>query len=156
MTMPDSANSFLAGLMKPGVVPGPPPAQPAITMPQQFPTAAAAPFVPVMPPQADQLPAWATAPVDPRHAPKINSPESALSPAPPIGAASQAPEPEKAKRGRPAKSTTEAKLTPPGEPSPIISIGPTDWEGLADRMKEKNVRRLAFDGVFVREIELAA
>lgn len=135
-------NSFLNNLRKQT---GAPPAAAPVAVPAsaQPPTPAPAPPAPA--PEA--LPAWATAPVDPR-APKpaINPPEAALPPAPPVNApiASAPAEAPKAKRGRPAKDA--------GAPAEIeAGIGPDDIAPLVALMRGEGIRRLALLGV---EIEL--
>ena len=62
----------------PSAPPAPPPPPPA---PPPPPPAAANPFAV---PEATSIPAWASAPVDPKHAAKVNPPESALQPAPAV------------------------------------------------------------------------
>ena len=122
------------------------------------------------------LPAWATAPVDPLQAQHqairarqeqnpglpasaivaaINPPESALPPAPPVGAAAPASV-DKPKRGRPAKTTaaTETESTP----SPAESNGPTleAMPDLANFMRENGIKKLGFFGSQVTEIEVVS
>lgn len=152
MNSPATAD-FLATLRK-GAPDAAPPPVPTVTPPVSNPFAV---------PPAVALPAWMTAPVDPRHAqqaapplalvtPAINPPEAALPPAPPVGAAAPvASVAETAKRGpgRPKKASVEVAgaVGTVLEAKAELGAGPAavhlvDLEGLVARMRTLGVKRL--------------
>jgi hypothetical protein len=127
--LPQKTNNFLANLRKPAAAPAPADGSTQMAVHPAMKMAAAAiraeaPVAQVEQretvPAPEALPDWCTAPVDPRHAakakPAINPPESALPPAPPVGApvGAAAPAPIEApkKRGRPAKLASNVIVAP--------------------------------------------
>jgi hypothetical protein len=83
----------------------------------------------------------------------VNPPESALPPAPPVGAAAPAEAPRRG-RGRPAKVVTEATAPETGtEEAGGLSL--EEAFNLADHMKKAGIRKFAFSGDRVCVIEVA-
>lgn len=116
--MNPASNDFLANLRK--AVPAAAALPAPVNMGNPHPMAARSdiPPAPAPAPETAGLPAWATAPVDPLtgHVSKtvaVNPPESALPPAPPIGAAAPVQPPAEApkRRGRPPKDPNAPSST---------------------------------------------
>jgi hypothetical protein len=144
--MSNATNSFLANLRKAIPSNGAPPAPATMTVNAAAGTGYVVPQVVAAPapldvaasdaalvgsftpPSPSELPAWATAPVDPltarRNPAPINPPESALPPAQPVGTAAPAAK----KRGRPAKVVAAHVAGVEAAAAPIIAIIPAHLE----------------------------